>query len=89
MLGQHFKYYNKPMIEIGYHFIDNAISENQNILIHCMAGISRSVSITTYYFMKKYNTSFHEALLFIKKKRFIANPNISFQNQLLKYQNKN
>ena len=80
-------YDNKPMIEIGYHFINQAISSGNNILIHCMAGISRSVSTLTYFFMKKYHISFDEAMNFIKNKREIASPNYSFKRQLQQYQN--
>src|SRR5579875_2554357 len=46
-------YQNKPMIEIGYHFIDEAVRNNKNILVHCYAGMSRSVSVIIYYLMKK------------------------------------
>lgn len=79
-------YHNKPMIEIGYHFINNAIQENKNVLIHCMAGISRSVSILTYFYMKKYSLNFNQSLQFIKNKRTIAKPNSSFEIQLKIYQ---
>jgi predicted protein tyrosine phosphatase len=81
-------YNNKPMIEIGYNFIDNAIAQNKNILVHCMAGISRSVSIVTYYLMKKYHVCYDQAINIIKHKRTIANPNDSFKYQLQKYQNR-
>ncbi|AYV84948.1 MAG: tyrosine-protein phosphatase [Satyrvirus sp.] len=81
-------YDNKPMIEIGYHFIDNCIKSNNNILIHCMAGVSRSISVLIYYFMKKLHIGYDDALKIIKNKRIIANPNISFELQLKGYQNK-
>lgn len=81
-------YKNKPMIEVAYHFINNSQLLKKNILIHCMAGISRSVSMVVYYFMKKQHMTFEEALNFIKNKRTIANPNYSFKQQLMKYQEK-
>lgn len=81
-------YDGKPLIEIGYHFINNSISSGTNILVHCMAGISRSVSLVAYYLMKKYHISFNDAMTIIKNKRMIANPNNSFKIQLQKYQNK-
>lgn len=82
------KYKNKPMIEIGYHFINNAVGSDSNILIHCMAGISRSVSLTIYYLMKKYKFGYDDAINIIKQNRIIANPNDSFKSQLQKYQSK-
>ena len=81
-------YDNKPMIEIGYHFIDDALKLNKNILVHCMAGISRSVSLVTYYLMKKYFADYDKAITYVKNKRVIANPNDSFKSQLKKYQKK-
>lgn len=81
-------YQNKPMIEIGYHFINHAVMTNKNILVHCMAGISRSVSLIVYYLMKKYNLSFDQAISIVKNKRKIANPNDGFKLQLVGYQNK-
>ena len=81
-------YDNKPMIEIGYHFINLAVNSNKNILVHCMAGISRSVSLITYYLMKKYHVNYDKAICVIRSKRAIANPNDSFKSQLKKYQKK-
>ena len=78
-------YQNKSMIDICYHFIDLAVKSNQNILIHCMAGVSRSVSVIAYYLMKKYNYSCQGALDYIKNHRKIINPNKSFVLQLSEY----
>ena len=77
-------YKNKPLIEIGYHFINDAINDS-NVLVHCMAGVSRSVSVVIYFFMKKYNMDFDATLGIIKSFRQIACPNISFQEQLRTY----
>lgn len=79
-------YKNKPMIEIAYNFIDSALNTGAPILIHCMAGISRSVSILSYYFMKKYRMSFIDTMLLIKAARPIVNPNNSFIKQLTSYE---
>ena len=79
-------YKNKPLIDIGYHFMKLAIKSGQNVLIHCMAGISRSVSIISYYFMKEYHMSFADSLQHIRSNRSIVGPNMSFRTQLSKYQ---
>lgn len=81
-------YNNKPMIEIGYHFIDTAVEEGNKILVHCMAGVSRSVSLVTYYLMKKNCSDFDKTLESVKQKRSIANPNSSFATQLRTYHRK-
>lgn len=82
LLSQYNNYQKKPMIEVAYHFINKAINEGENILVHCMAGISRSVSMLTYYYMKKYNLTYEYVLQNIRTNRSIANPNDSFKTQL-------
>lgn len=79
-------YANRPLIEIGYRFIDDAVLARKNVLVHCMAGISRSVSLVTYYLMKKFGTGFDRTLGFVKSKRNIADPNSSFKGQLRMYE---
>lgn len=56
--------------------------DGDNILIHCSAGISRSVSIVIAYLIKYKNMTVDQALNFIREKRSIANPNIGFISQL-------
>lgn len=69
-----------------YNIIDNAIKKNENILVHCYSGKSRSVTIVTAYLMKKLNITRDQALSIIKKNRPIANPNMGFMIQLLEYE---
>jgi len=69
-----------------YDFIDNAVSSNNNILVHCYAGMSRSATILIAYFMRKYKWSYVKALKFVKEKRSIVNPNSDFVDALEKYQ---
>ena len=73
------------MIEIGYHFINQIVDSHNKVLVHCMAGISRSVSMVVYYLMKKHHLNFDDTIDFVKNKRKIANPNISFKLQLKLY----
>ena len=78
-------YKNKPLIEIGYHFIDMAVTNNERVLVHCMAGVSRSVSLVVYHLMKKNKMDFKKAYKHVRNIRSIANPNESFKSQLLGY----
>ncbi len=79
-------YKNKPMIEIGFHFMNSIVDSGGKILVHCMAGISRSVSVVVYYLMKKHFMKYSDAISFVKNKRSIASPNNSFKLQLELYQ---
>ena len=80
--------------EITNHFIDNIISKNvsssnkkNKILIHCICGVSRSVTILLAYIIKKYNYTPKYALKIVQKHRNIANPNPNFMKQLWTYYN--
>ena len=79
-------YQNLPMLDIGY-YVMNYFLENsdQSVLVHCMAGISRSASLLVYFFMKKYGWSYNDAYNFIKRRRSIIQPNSGFEQKLRIY----
>ena len=55
-----------------YNLIDNKLSKNESVLIHCRAGMQRSAALLALYLMKKNNLSFDKVKPIIKKKRCIA-----------------
>lgn len=63
--------------------VQNATSP---VLIHCWAGISRSVSVVCYYLMVTRGLSYNEALAFVRSKREIACPNSGFADQLTEHE---
>lgn len=72
------------------HFNDciNFINQsNENILIHCYAGVSRSATITIAYIMFQNKLSFSDAFCIVKNKRKFICPNVGFQEQLISFQN--
>ena len=62
--------------------------EGGNVLVHCAAGISRSVSMVIAYLIKYHDMDYKNAYDTVSKKRKIAYPNKSFQTQLKKFQTK-
>ena len=68
-------------------FLDNVIETQQNVLLHCVCGISRSITLVIAYFIYKFRISPKIALEYIQTKRVIANPNKGFMNQLESYYN--
>lgn len=66
-------------------FIESNVNNNKKILIHCIAGVSRSVTLLACYLIKKYDYTPEKALEIIREKRNVANPNESFMKQLHKY----
>lgn len=55
--------------EILYPTIYRLVENKEKILIHCVAGKSRSTGVVMYYLMKKYNRSFSDVYQLVKGKR--------------------
>jgi protein-tyrosine phosphatase len=68
-------------------YIQSVISEGGKILVHCVKGASRSVSIVMAYliYVNYNNMEVLELLKTIQAIRPIAHPNIGFMNQLCQY----
>ena len=60
----------------------NFIKGEDKILVHCMAGASRSATIVIAYLMWTKKMPSKEALDFVQKKRNIVWPNPGFKDQL-------
>ncbi len=70
---------------VTYHFIQSqlvALPKEKGVLIHCAAGISRSVTIMAHYLMKANKWDVERSISWIRKKRPQANPNRGFIKQL-------
>jgi hypothetical protein len=50
-------------------FIEHAIREGGNVLVHCMQGLSRSVSVVAAYLIRCVGMSAREALGVVEQKR--------------------
>jgi protein-tyrosine phosphatase len=66
-------------------FIDRHVRRNEKVLVHCFAGMSRSVTLLAAYIMWKHHVNDHEALRIIKERRSIIKPNPGFLRQLREY----
>jgi protein-tyrosine phosphatase len=69
-----------PICEVVHEILKNT---DENVLVHCGAGISRSVTAVIYHMMQldKSLTPI-KALFYIQQSRDIACPNNSFMEQL-------
>jgi len=66
-------------------FIDTALDAGGRILVHCMAGVSRSATIVIGYLMKIKDMDFQTAFNHVKAKRPSIRPNDGFMQQLQNY----
>jgi len=64
-----------------FQFIIEGIS-NGGILVHCMAGISRSPTLVIAYLMAHEKKTLHQAIELVVSKRPCISPNCGFVNQL-------
>ncbi|VTZ67207.1 dual specificity protein phosphatase, putative [Plasmodium chabaudi chabaudi] len=76
-------------VEKAHEFIDKTINENKNILIHCMAGISRCSSIILSYVSRKNQKGINHNFSILKSRYPFAHPNENFYRQLLLYEKMN
>lgn len=56
------------------------------VLVHCMAGISRSATIVIAYLMKERGMNYADAYNYVKERRRIIHPNGGFKRQLREYE---
>lgn len=71
-----------------FDIIDKAISKEENILVHCIQGISRSGSVCCAYVMKQKKQGFLQTWNELKKKRSVIHPNEYFKAQLKQFEQK-
>jgi len=68
----------------AFEFIQIArITPDAKLLVHCHAGISRSVSLAIAYVMWTEKMSYEDGYKLVLKHRSIASPNLNFAGQLL------
>ena len=65
---------------------DEGRSKDEGVLVHCLAGISRSVTITMAYLMFKMNMSLNEAYDLVRSRKSNISPNFHFMGQLLDFE---
>jgi protein-tyrosine phosphatase len=74
---------------IGAHFdrvcteIEKVRAAGKGVLIHCMAGVSRSPTLAAAWLMRHYTWTAAQALAYLKERRHCVDPNAGFRHQLL------
>ncbi|KAG5474916.1 hypothetical protein CUR178_04366 [Leishmania enriettii] len=75
-----------PVFEDAFGFIDEARAHKKGVLIHCFAGLSRSVTIAVAYLMHLKGITRDEALAMVRLVRPAARPNDGFLRELIVYE---
>jgi len=67
-------------------FIRQALSQQgTKVLVHCLGGLSRSISVVCAYLIAAKGMTAQEAILYTHDRRIIAHPNAGFRVQLETY----
>uniref|UniRef100_H3CIH6 Dual specificity phosphatase 22b n=1 Tax=Tetraodon nigroviridis TaxID=99883 RepID=H3CIH6_TETNG len=78
-LTQHFKQ--------SIMFMHESRLKGEGCLVHCLAGVSRSVTLVVAYIMTVTRLGWSDALAAVKVARPCAAPNVGFQHQLQEFEN--
>lgn len=63
-------------------YIKTCLENEQNVLVHCNAGVSRSSSVVIGFLMLERRLSFSHAFALVKSARKCIKPNFGFEKQL-------
>ncbi|XP_075047296.1 dual specificity protein phosphatase 8-like [Mixophyes fleayi] len=75
-----------PWLSTAVEFIGKVELVHGKVLVHCLAGISRSAAVAIAYIMRSMGLSLDDAYRFVKEKRPTISPNFNFLGQLLEYE---
>lgn len=68
----------RPAMADGARFIRAALAKGGTVLVHCMAGMSRSPCVVVAFLVAQYKLTPAAALALIRKARAAVQPNIGF-----------
>ncbi|XP_002734522.2 uncharacterized protein LOC100366454 [Saccoglossus kowalevskii] len=75
-----------PYMDQAMEFIEKVQSSNGKVIVHCLAGVSRSATVAIAYVMRYLHMSSDDAYRYVKDKRPTISPNFNFLGQLLEYE---
>jgi protein-tyrosine phosphatase len=74
-----------PYFEQACQFIEEARQSKGCVLVHCVCGVSRSTTLCCAYLMKHHSMTVEQALVQLRSRRHIIQPNNGFLRQLVIY----
>jgi len=76
----------EPHLDDAVDFLEEARVKKERVLVHCLAGVSRSATIAIAYVMYYLKLRHNDAYRFVKEKRPTISPNFNFLGQLIEYE---
>ncbi|XP_072940824.1 dual specificity protein phosphatase 14-like [Epargyreus clarus] len=75
-----------PYMERVADLINEVVLRDENVLVHCVAGVSRSVTLCLAYLVKWQKMTLRDAYHHLKLRRPQIRPNTGFFKQMIKYE---
>ena len=72
------------VIPVIHNIINECIDKKEPILVHCQAGMSRSAAVIITWLMFYKNMTYDEAFKYVKERRPVVSPNITFVDYMKK-----
>ncbi|XP_021957946.1 dual specificity protein phosphatase 14 [Folsomia candida] len=85
---------DSPYANLSYYFdrvadkVDEVRRKGGRIVIHCVAGVSRSATLIIAYLIKYKKMTLRQAYNFVKARRCCIRPNVGFFRQLVDYESR-
>lgn len=67
---------------LSFSFTDEARSTGSSVLVHCLAGVSRSVTVTLAYLIASRSLCLNDAFSLVRARKPDVSPNFHFMEQL-------
>jgi len=78
-----------PLLPEAFEFIETGLKNGTGVLVHCMAGVSRSASVVIGYLMKSEKKSWIEVSQFVRTRRDVISPGMGFELQIKHFEKMN
>eukprot|EP00026_Physarum_polycephalum_P011667 Phypoly_transcript_11907.p1 GENE.Phypoly_transcript_11907~~Phypoly_transcript_11907.p1 ORF type:complete len:336 (+),score=49.86 Phypoly_transcript_11907:69-1010(+) len=72
--------------DVAIEFIESAKEAKGRILVHCLAGVSRSATLVIVYIMHSLKLTLRESYIYVKQRRGVIQPNAGFLTQLIEHE---
>lgn len=66
-----------------HQIMNECVTNKTPFVVHCQAGMSRSASVIITWFMKYKKMSYDEAYIYVKERRPVISPNITFRDYMI------
>jgi len=75
-----------PYFQYTCNWIQHQLRAGNPVLVHCMAGVSRSATVIIAFLMWAFNWNLEQAAMYVRQRRWVIYPNQGFIQQLRQWE---